>query len=59
MLLNHYLNLQRITWLLMKMDNERRRDKNDLSHKFMGQIEAAFKSLPEPTENHLVVNEIG
>ena len=42
--------LQRITWVLMKFDNERRRDGDSVSNKFIGQIETVFRGLPEPTQ---------
>ena len=41
-------SLQRLAWVLMKLDNARRRDDNVVSHKFVGQIERAFASLPKP-----------
>ena len=42
--------IERLAWVLMKLDNERRRGGDEMSNKFIGQIETAFASLPKPTD---------
>ena len=42
--------MQKLAYLLMKLENARRRIENDLSNKFVGQIEQAFLTLPIPIE---------
>jgi N6-adenosine-specific RNA methylase IME4 len=42
--------LQRVRQLLVKLDSDRRRGTDHVSHKFVGQVERLFARLPKPVE---------
>ena len=44
------LPVERLAWVLMKLDSDRRNETDYFTHKFMGKIERAFSSLPRPIE---------
>jgi hypothetical protein len=42
--------VERLSWVLMKLNNADRRGENTVSNNFIRQIESAFSSLPRPVE---------
>ena len=43
-------SVERVRFVLTKLDNDRRADTDYFSHKFMGKIESIFSGLPKPKE---------
>jgi len=39
--------LEKIAWLLMKLDSDRRNGTDQFTNKFIGKIESAFSTLPK------------
>lgn len=43
-------SVERVRFVLMKLDSDRRTGTDYFSHKFMGKVEAVFNGLPKPKD---------